>query len=237
MGFGPRQLAWSAAALLAFCGFLALGTWQLQRRAWKLDLIQRVEQRIHAAPVAGPVRAQWPAINAHDDEYRRLCLDGAYLAGHDTRVQALTRLGSGWWLLSPLRTADGLVLVNRGFVDAAHPSSAPPAGPQRVCGLLRINEPRGGFLRSNDPAQDRWYSRDVPAIAAARSLPAGEVAPYFLDADAAPDANAGPVGGLTVVQFRNAHLSYALTWYGLALLVAVGYAAAVRHERGKRAGR
>ncbi|MBW8811680.1 MAG: SURF1 family protein [Lysobacter sp.] len=204
MGLGPRQLAWTAAAFLAFCGFLALGTWQLQRRAWKLDLIQHVGQRIHAPPTASPPPAQWPGINARDDEYRR---------------------------------SDGQVLVNRGFVDDAQRPAPPPEGPLRVCGLLRISEPHGGFLRPNDPAHDRWYSRDVPAIAAAHGLPASEVAPYFLDADAAADPQAWPVGALTVVQFRNAHLSYALTWYGLALLVALGYAAAVRHERGKRAGK
>src|SRR3546814_10761852 len=80
---------------------------------------------------------------------------------------------------------------------------APPAGPQRVTGLLRVTEPGGAFLRRNDPAPDHWYSRDVAAIARARGL--GVVAPYFIDADRAAASAAGaaanpramPVGGLT----------------------------------------
>jgi surfeit locus 1 family protein len=51
-----------------------------------------------------------------------------------------------------------------------------------LTGLLRIGEPGGGFLRRNDPANDRWYSRDVQALAAARGL--RDAAPFFVDAKA-----------------------------------------------------
>src|SRR3546814_7385898 len=95
-------------------------------------------------------------------------------------------------LLSPLETTRGFtVFVNRGFVGQDHPPAmlAPPAGPQRVTGLLRVTEPGGAFLRRNDPAHDHWYSRDVAAIARARGL--GVVAPYFIDADRAAASAAG----------------------------------------------
>lgn len=32
----------------------ALGTWQVERRKWKLDLIADLEKRTHAAPVPLP---------------------------------------------------------------------------------------------------------------------------------------------------------------------------------------
>jgi surfeit locus 1 family protein len=79
-----------------------------------------------------------------------------------------------------------------------------------------MSEPGGAFLRNNDPRSDRWYSRDVAAITKARGL--ARTAPYFIDADASPNPGGYPVGGLTVVAFRNAHLTYALTWFGLAIL-------------------
>ena len=87
-----------------------------------------------------------------------------------------------------------------------------------MTGLLRITEPGGGFLRRNDPAAGRWYSRDVAAIAAARGL--ADVAPYFVDADASSDVPGGPRGGLTIVSFTNHHLIYALTWFVLAIMAA-----------------
>jgi len=227
-------LLWLSLLLLACAGFVLLGNWQVRRLAWKEALIARVDQRL-AAPAEAPMpRAQWAGLGA-DDAYRKLCLDGSYLDRRETLVQAVTRLGPGWWVLAPLHTAQGdTVLVNRGFVDAPHrdPVSRSTAeGSQRVCGLLRLSEPGGAFLHHNVPAEGRWYSRDVAAIAAAQDLPAAEVAPYFLDADATGNPGGWPVGGLTVVQFRNSHLSYALTWYGLALLMAGGLVILVRYQR------
>ena len=222
-------------ALLAFAGLVALGTWQVHRRAWKLDLIARVERRIHAPPVAAPGPAAWPAIGAARDEYRRVVLHGAFLHDRETLVQAVTRLGGGFWVVTPLRTDRGFtVLVNRGFVPAARRDlttrpTGERAGVATVTGLVRMSEPKGGFLRANDPAHGRWYSRDVAAIAAARGL-AG-VAPYFVDADGTPNPGGLPVGGLTVIAFPNNHLVYACTWYGLAAMVAGGFILLARDER------
>ena len=231
-----RMALWGIAALLAFAGFIALGNWQVRRLAWKLDLIARVERRLQAPAAEAPGRTQWPGLNAADSEYTRLCIDGSFLHDRETLVQAVTRLGAGDWVLTPLRTAAGeVVLINRGFVA---PGQRAPAtrgagqapGPLKVCGLLRPSEPRGGFLRRNDAAAGRWYSRDVAAIAAARGLPAADVAPYFIDADDTANPGGWPVGGLTVVRFHNSHLAYAITWYTLAMLVAGGAVIVGRHE-------
>ncbi|MDP9963275.1 surfeit locus 1 family protein [Variovorax paradoxus] len=221
------RVALAVCAALAFAGFFALGTWQVERRAWKLDLIARVEQRVHAPASEAPGRERWPQVNAADDEYRRVRIAGRFLHGKETLVQASTRLGAGFWVLTPLQAADGsIVLVNRGFVppearERTARAATEPQGEITVTGLLRISEPKGGFLRRNEPAADRWFSRDVQAIAAARGL--HDAAPYFVDAEAAPSppgaAPAWPAAGLTVIAFPNSHLVYAITWYGLALMV------------------
>jgi surfeit locus 1 family protein len=252
-------------AALAAAGFAALGTWQVQRLHWKHALIERVGQRIHAAPVSAPGPQRWPAVTAETDEYRRVQVSGTLLYSSTALVQASTELGSGFWMLTPLRDSGStLVLVNLGFI----PADAAPAtrrylqtrkpedcetgrrtdcSPTVVTGLLRISEPRGGFLRSNDPVNDRWYSRDVEAISAARGLK--EVAPYFIDLQTARPAASdtadttdttpgglpvAPVGGLTVVAFHDNHLVYALTWYALALMMVGSALWLVRDERKQR---
>ena len=229
--------------LVALTGLLALfvglAAWQVERRAWKHALIERVDARVHATPVDAPDRTRWPRLSRDDDAYRHVRVDGVFVAGRETFVQAVTVFGNGYWVLVPLRRDDGtIVLVNRGFVRQAERSTIDRVpGHVTIDGLLRVTEPGGGFLQHNDAATDRWYSRDVAAIAAARGL--SDVAPYFVDADADPAdaADAGqsavargrPVGGLTVVSFTDHHALYAIVWSLLALLVAW---AVVRVARG-----
>lgn len=215
------------AATLAGAALLgALGVWQVQRLYWKLDLIERVERRVGASPVAAPGRDVWSTIAPASSEYLRVRATGRFRHDRETLVQAVTELGSGYWVLTPLETAQGFtVLVNRGFVtaerrDPATRAGAALSGEATVTGLLRLTEPGGAFLRANDPAGGRWYSRDVAAIAATRRL--GETAPYFIDADATPNPGGWPVGGLTRISFSNNHLVYAVTWFSLALMALAG---------------
>jgi surfeit locus 1 family protein len=236
---GPRSLAtlavFVAAAALACAGFAALGAWQLQRLGWKEALIAQLERQLQAEPAPAPGPAQWPSLR-ESDHYRPVLARGRFDYERELLVAASTDLGAGYWVLTPLRTEAGWwLLVNRGFVPGAMRAQV-PRGPaeQAVNGLLRGSEPGGGFLRANDPAAGRWYSRDVVALAAAQRLP-GAVAPYFVDARPTQGAAPGwPRAGLTVVRFRNDHLVYALTWFALAALMAAAIAYLLLDARRQR---
>lgn len=235
-----RLMAIGALAFVAIAGFSALGVWQLERRAWKHDLIARVDARIDAAPVAAPGPDAWPTINRENDEYRRIVARGRFRDADETLVKAVTERGPGFWVMTPLVTDRGFtLLVNRGFVpEARRDDGARPdgviEGETEVTGLLRISEPKGGFLRDNDPAGGRWFSRDVAAIAAAHGLT--DTAPYFVDAEAAPGSPADrlPIAGLTVVSFPDNHLVYALTWFTLALMSAGAAFLVIRDDHRRR---
>lgn len=216
-----KRALFAALLGLAVVVTIGLGIWQVERRAWKLALIAAVDARAHAGVVPAPAPSRWHAITAGADAYRRVVVAGRFDHRCEKRVVAVTGRGPGSWLMTPLVSAAGwIVLVNRGFLPDGGPAPNRPAGPVTVTGLLRVTEPGGSFLRANAPAADRWYSRDVAALAAACRLRG--VAPYFIDADATPNAGGYPVGGLTVTHFRNAHLGYALTWFALAGLAGWG---------------
>lgn len=224
-GNAARPPLWlTILSLTAIALLIALGVWQIERRAWKLALIDRVEQRVHAPAQPIPSPAAWPTVSAANDEYRHVSVSGRFLHDRETLAQAVTEEGPGYWVLTPLRRDDGtLVLVNRGFVpsdrrDASTRWDGNPQGQVEITGLLRVTEPKGGFLRNNVPEHNRWYSRDVAAIATARGL--DHVAPFFIDADARSQSGSGPIGGLTVISFPNNHLIYALTWFALAFMLA-----------------
>ncbi|WP_374672899.1 SURF1 family protein [Ideonella sp.] len=241
-GRAPRSRG-ALAALLAGAGLagavcLGLGLWQVQRLAWKEALIEQVERQVAAPAGDAPGRADWGALQRATDEYRPVRASGRFDHGRETLVAATTALGSGYWVLTPLRTSAGhWLLVNRGFVPPARraPDTRAPLHPEAevvVEGLLRFSEAGGALLRSNAPETDRWYSRDVAAIAAARQLGPEPVAPYFVDARATPGTeSAWPRPGLTVLRFSNNHRVYATTWFVLALMAWGALAYVVVDER------
>ncbi|MBA8903388.1 SURF1 family protein [Phyllobacterium sp. P30BS-XVII] len=224
-----RLVIFGFVALLGIVLLCGLGVWQLERRVWKLDLIERVGQRVGAPVTSAPGPDTWPGIS-DEDAYRHISVSGRFLQNRDTLVKAVTERGSGYWLMSPFQTDDGFtVLINRGFVpEGAAEGSWQETADTEVTGLMRMTEPKGGFLRRNDPFADRWYSRDVGAIATAKSL--GAVAPYFIDADANMRSRQPPIGGLTVIRFANNHLVYAITWFVLALMLAAATIYVGRNE-------
>ena len=233
-GHGAKK---SSLGLLAFAAFIALcailfaglGIWQVERLAWKNGLIAAVETRSTGTPLDLD-GADWDSLDPEASEYQRVSVTGRF-ADEDRLTQAVTALGGGFWVITPLELADGRsVLINRGFVSPEQRDAgiARPARDVTITGLLRASEPDGGFLRSNDPTGGRWYSRDVAELGA--DLQLDRVAPFFVDADASAET---PVGGLTVLRFSNNHLIYALTWFGLTGLCLFGLYLVLR-DRWKR---
>jgi surfeit locus 1 family protein len=241
-----RSLAAPAAAtLIGLALLVGLGVWQLKRLAWKEGLIAAVESRTTAPPVEIPPPEAWAKLNPGDYEYRHVRLSGIYDYAHQALVfRALSSPrgrygGPGYLVMTPLQLAGGgSVLVNRGFVpeerkDAANAGSG---GPTDVTGLMRASEDRTWFTPSDDPARGQWFTRDVEGIAEALKL--GPHAPFSVDADASPDPDALPEGGETILEFPNNHLSYAMTWFGMAMALAGVFAVyavgQLRSERGPK---
>ncbi len=212
-------MALTLLALLGVCVFTALGIWQLERREWKLALIADVERGANSEPILAPDSAKWGYLQA----YQKVFVTGRWIKGKDVHVLAVTSLGRGYWVISPLETEQGfIVLINRGFIPEALQKSQDfkPLSNDAVTitGLLRLSEPPHGFLRENDPINDRWYSRNIDGIARSRNM--ADVAPYFIDADKGLDTQSYPIGGMTILTFRNNHLGYAFTWFCLAFGLA-----------------
>lgn len=221
--------------LLTLAAFITLGSWQVQRMGWKRDLIERVESRTKAEPASPPSYLQWQesADSQAQYEYQRVTLTGHFLHDKEVQVYANSLLGPGYWVMTPLETTSDIIWVNRGFVpnDKRNPQTRPESLSSElvtVIGLLRLSEPNGMFVRDNVPAENRWYHRNLTDFSNAKQF--DRTAPYFVDADATPNPGGWPRGGLTVINFRDNHLTYALTWFGLAILNMLALIFFVRTE-------
>jgi surfeit locus 1 family protein len=228
-------------ALAAFLTFIGLGTWQIQRKAWKEALIATLEQRLSAAPVDLPPREGWGGLDPAKDEFRRVKFSAAFVPSAEALVYAGSSAlrsdvsGPGYWVLAPARLpAGGLVVINRGFVpegrqDPATRSGGEIAGNVELVGVMRWPEPRGTFSPKDQPERNLWFVRDPVAIASAKGW--GVVGPFFIELESPQPPGGLPRAGALKVSLRNEHLQYAITWYGLAVVVVVMFAFWFRARR------
>ena len=241
-GTGLSSLAVAAVfAALALALLVSLGLWQLHRLAWKQELLARIDQRLHAPATPLPAPSQWRSLSRKNAEYRHVSAIGRF--EHDKEAYVFRTAGSGlgeagFLVLTPLRlTGGGRILVNRGFVperlrDPATRAAGQSQGEVTVAGALRWPEERNLFTPPDESDRRVWYTRDPISIAQALNL--SDAAPFSLDADVATDRGMALHGGATVVSLRNDHLSYAVTWFGLAAtLVGVFGVFAWRRMRGR----
>ena len=213
-------------ALAVTAALVWLGLWQLQRLAWKEALIRTVSERTVARPEPLPARADWAALRPEDYEYRRVTATGRF--DHAEEVHVYRPLieargpyhGLGDLVLTPFHLASGgTVVVDRGFVpnerlDPSSRTSGQVTGVVTVTGLMRSPQDRNGFTPADDTARNQWFTVDPAAVG--RLFHIDDVAPFVIDADAGQAPGGLPQGGETVLEFPNNHLSYALTWFGLA---------------------
>jgi surfeit locus 1 family protein len=214
----------------ALAVLVALGTWQLERRDWKEALIAELDRKLAAPPAVLPPPERWPQLKAETDEFRRVVFPAeftgdealVYSSGSSLRPDAT---GPGYWVFAPARLSGGsLVVVNRGFVpegrqDPATRREGKPSGIVEIVGAMRWPELRGMFTPADEPAKGLWFARDPAAMAAAKNW--GNVAPFYLDQEAPPAPGGLPKVGPLKPRLPNNHLQYAVTWYGLALVILI----------------
>jgi surfeit locus 1 family protein len=248
MGAIRQILIPSVAAAIGLLILLNLGFWQLDRLAWKESLVVQVEEGVSKAPVPAPEPDAWSNLSEADD-YRHVELKGSFLTGATFYFTALAKPvgpqgGPGLMAYAPFETADGwLVLINRGFLpqvlsdNEKLAATEPPLGELTISGLLRLSEKPNWTTPEADPADRIWFARDTAAMGDLLGLKQEILAPFSIDLDAEFTPASGlPQAGETIVQFKNDHLGYALTWFGLAATlvgVFLAYAATILWPRKK----
>jgi surfeit locus 1 family protein len=189
---------------------LSLGGWQVQRLAWKEAVLADIEARIAAAPVDLPLQA-----DPVGDRYLPVQATGV-ISGDPVRVLvSQRRVGAGYRIIAALELPDGRrVLVDRGVLPVADALPPAPAGPVTVTGNLHWPEERDSFTPANDLAGNIWFAREVGVLAEhLRTEPLLIIARAIDPAD--PAITPLPV---TIDNIPNDHLSYAITWFSLALV-------------------
>ena len=234
--------SWLVPLIFAIGGvaiLVALGTWQLQRMEWKQGLIDEIEARLDADPVALP-----DTVSEGEHHLLRVEATG-YLERDEIHViSSIKRVGPGFRVIAPMELAENdqrtgrRIMVDLGFVPERmksiwdrEPSSIrlQKRHPRdRVVGVLYWPDEVDGYPPAPDAEREIWFARDVEAMA--RQL---GTEPVLLVAEEHPDRDwprPQPPGH----DLPNRHLEYALTWYGLAVVWVIMSLIWLRSERRRR---
>lgn len=225
----------SALALLTIpLTTLILGCWQIQRREWKLNLIKTLESRTSAPPISLSPSNLSVIIDNPEYEYRSFKVKGRFIHSEEILLTTRTDLTGqsktpGAHVITPFELSETdangnkiRILVNRGFIPYTHYSLAKRIDANKyeqveIVGLLRLDEVKNTFTPNNNPIKNEWHYRDLKTMAICL-----DTEKIFLDAvynDAIAKLN-GPIGGQTVIQLRNEHLTYIVTWFTLCALTS-----------------
>lgn len=220
--FRPMPL-FSIMSLVLLALLIWLGVWQIHRLHWKLGLIAQVNRNLTLPPISLDAALKL----GKDAEYRHVALIGHFDHAKEGYAYGIANGVPVYHVLTPFITVDGrTMLVDRGIVpeelrDPAKRRAGNIEGTERVVGVWRKPDPPGSFTPDSNTAKRIWFTRNVDWVAKVDHL--HFAAPALLEADATPNPGGWPKGGQTIVTFRNEHLQYAITWFGLALVLVGGY--------------
>jgi len=234
LGFTPAFWP-TVISIPCFLVALALGTWQVQRLHWKEGLIAERTAQLTATPVPLPANPppEDPAL-----DFRRVTVTGTFLHDKELYLAARSLRGNpGYDVVTPLRRDDGrVVLVDRGWVPPERKmpdkrAEGQVGGRVSIDGIARTRFRKGYFQPDNDVAKNVWFWIDLGAMGRATGV---EPLPVLIEAGADTTPGGTPKGGQTRIDLVNNHLSYVVTWYSVALTVAVIYV--VWHRQREKAG-
>ena len=223
-----KPMFWpSIFSFFVFVMLLSFGTWQVKRLYWKEALIERYLEQSQSNPVVNPSDLKINNIN----EFKSIELKGNFLHENEIYITGKTYEGNaGFHVVTPFKlTNEKIILVNRGWVSEGYKD------PQKrkfslfpdqltIKGIIRYPQKKGYFVPENDGKNGFWFTIKPAEIFKFLNINDNDVIPdYYIDALRVGEKMTLPIGVSGKPKLRNQHLSYAITWYGLALSLLIVY--------------
>ncbi len=208
-----RKILFPLILGIAGCGILiSLGLWQVDRLAWKQDILASINARLAADPV--PLSLD---VTEDDDEYTRVTLTGIPTGDELHVLVSGTAAGTGYRVISKVQTGLGAILVDQGLLPLEAKDARPLVTPMQITGTLLWPDDQNSNTPEPDLAENIWFARNTATMAAAlRTQPVMVVATVTDPAD--PRITPLPVN---TADIKNDHFEYAVTWFLLALVWAI----------------
>lgn len=197
------------AGILGAVILVSLGTWQVQRLAWKEGVLAQIDARLAQEPVALPQRVTFDA-----DRYRAVTIRGTFDSPAIKVLSSKKDEGAVYRHIAPFLTTDGRrILIDRGYTGADQ-EAAIPAGVFDISGHLVWPDDTNNMTPAPDLDTNLWYGRDLPAMSQAY----GTDAVFIVAATMSPTDTSVTLWPVDSSGVPNDHLQYAMTWFSLAAI-------------------
>ncbi|MEL6573377.1 MAG: SURF1 family protein [Pseudomonadota bacterium] len=209
-----RKIIFPLLLGIAGCAVLiSLGTWQVQRLAWKEGILAEIDARMAQTPA--PLDS---SMTEAEDEYRRVTLSGTPTGEELHVLTSGTAAGTGYRVVAKVTLDDGTaILLDKGLLPLETKDAPPPADPVQVTGTLLWPDDKHNTTPDPDLPKNIWFARNVPDMAAHLNT-----APFMVIASETtpPDPRVTPLP-VNTANIKNDHLEYAITWFLLAAVWAI----------------
>ena len=208
-----RKILFPLILGVAGCGVLiGLGLWQVERLAWKEDILAGINARLAAEPADLLL-----FVNEEQDEYRPVTFSGTPTGEELHVLVSGTEAGTGYRVISGFETDVGTILLDQGLLALDGKDAAPLIAPMQVTGTLLWPDDQNSNTPEPDLDANIWFARNVETMSSTLATrPLLVVATQTSPAD--PRLTPLPVNTSTI---KNDHFEYAVTWFLLAIVWAV----------------
>ena len=223
-----KPMLWpSIFSILTFAILISFGTWQVKRLFWKEALIQNYLTQSQSNPITDPAELEKSSIN----EFKSIGILGRFIHSNEIYITGKTYEGNaGFHVITPfIMENNKIVLINRGWVSESYKNPdkrkfSLTKGLVKLKGIIRYPQKKGYFVPENDGENGFWFTIVPNQIFDFINIVSNKtINDYYIDALRVGEKLTLPIGVDGKPKFRNQHLSYAITWYGLALSLLFVY--------------
>jgi surfeit locus 1 family protein len=192
--------------------FLALGSWQIIRLNWKLELINQIETSLKDIPVN--------LSNSKHKNYLRIKTRGSIDFEKQIYLYNLNEKGKpGFEVINPLKVGNNNYLLNRGWIpfNKKEDETINVIDENYINGVLRKQIKPNIFKPENDLSENYWFTLDRDDIF---KFTGKNFSPYVIYLSG---NNEFPKPKSITANISNNHKKYALTWFSLAISILLIY--------------
>ncbi|MDB9728588.1 SURF1 family protein [Candidatus Pelagibacter ubique] len=192
--------------------FLALGSWQIIRLNWKLELINQIETSLKDIPVN--------LSNNKHKNYLRVKTRGSIDFEKQIYLYNLNEKGKpGFEVINPLKVGNNNYLLNRGWIpfNKKEDETINVIDENYINGVLRKQIKPNIFKPENDLSENYWFTLDRDDIF---KFTGKNFSPYVIYLSG---NNEFPKPKSITANISNNHKKYALTWFSLAISILLIY--------------